>query len=69
MVITFCDIHVHIARHHPSKSVNARTIDIKEFCKSMRYLLECGMSTEQLDAMDALDVLTTANQLREESGQ
>jgi len=48
--------------------MDARAIDIKEFCHSMRYLLERGMSIEQLDAMPALDVVATAKQWREESG-
>jgi len=50
-------------------NIKSSAVDAKEYCFAMKYLLERGFSYEELDALDVLDTVTLANQLREQSGQ
>ncbi|HEV8404405.1 MAG TPA: hypothetical protein VGQ13_00720 [Nitrososphaera sp.] len=50
-------------------TIKPSAINVREFCYAMRYLLERGFSSKELDELDNLDTVTLANQLREQSGQ
>lgn len=71
--IIFYYIHENIATWDKERAfmstIKPSAINVREFCYAMRYLLERGFSSKELDELDNLDTVTLANQLREQSGQ